>query len=70
MDGTTLIIIVVIALPVLVIWALSKAAALRGPMPPARQGRESVELLVTDAVHEEPPEEDSDAEPRRRDSGL
>ena len=65
MDGTTLIIIGVIALPVLVIWALSKSAALRGPMPPARQRRDSIDTLVTDAVHEEPPEENSNAEPRR-----
>ena len=65
MDGTTLIIIVAIALPVLVIWALSKSAALRGPMPPPRQRRESIDTLVTDVVHEEPPEEDSDAGPRR-----
>lgn len=65
MDGTTLIIIVAIALPVLVIWALSKSAALRGPMPPARQRRNSVDMLVTDVVHEEPPEHDSDAAPRR-----
>ena len=65
MDGTTLIIIVAIALPVLVIWALSKSAALRGPMPPPRQRRDSIDMLVTDVVHEEPPEEDSDAAPRR-----
>lgn len=65
MDGTTLIIIAVIALPVLVIWALSKSAALRGPMPPPRQRRDSVDMLVTDAVYEEPAE-DAETEPRPR----
>ena len=71
MDGTTLIIIVVIALPVLLVWALSKSAALRGPMPPPRQRRDSVDLLVTDVVHEDPPE-DADVEPapRRTDDGF
>jgi hypothetical protein len=61
MDATTLIIVLAIALPVLVIWALSKAAALRGPMPPAAQGRHPVGTLVTEAVPEEP---DDDDEPR------
>lgn len=58
MDATTLIIIGAVALPVVIVWALSKSAALRGPMPPARQARAPVEMLVTDAIQEEHPEDD------------
>jgi hypothetical protein len=60
MDATVVILIIVIALPVLVIWALSKSAALRGPMPPAGHGREPVETLVTEAVPEEHPDDEED----------
>jgi hypothetical protein len=58
MDATVLILIVAIAVPVLVVWALSKSAALRGPSPPAAQRRRPVETLVTEAIPEEPPEEE------------
>jgi hypothetical protein len=58
MDATVLILIVAIAVPVLVVWALSKSAALRGPRPPAAQRRRPVETLVTDAIPEEPPEDE------------
>jgi hypothetical protein len=78
MDVTILIVIGAVALPVLIVWALSKSAALRGPMPPARQPRpEPVEMLVTDAIQEEPPEDDDftvepdrPADPRGPGAGL
>jgi heme/copper-type cytochrome/quinol oxidase subunit 2 len=58
MDATLVIVLIVIALPVLVIWALSKSAGMRGPAPPAPQSRKPVEMLVTDAVPEEHPDDE------------
>jgi len=50
-DPVVIIILVVVLLPVAVIWALAKSAALRGPAQ-RRMPRRPVETLVTEAVPE------------------
>jgi hypothetical protein len=57
MDPIVLVIIVAIGTPVGVIWALSKSAALRGPLP-RPESRRPVEALVTDVIPEEHPDDD------------
>lgn len=58
-DGTLIIVLVVILMPLAVVWALSKSASLRGPM--ARpESRRPVGALVTEAIPEERHEAEDD----------
>jgi hypothetical protein len=57
-DPIVLIILIVVGTPTAVIWALSKSASLRGPAPRPVESRKPVDLLVTDVIPEEHPEED------------
>lgn len=59
MDPIVIIILIAVLLPVAVIWALSKSASMRGPMPRA-ESRRPVETLVTEALPEEHPDKDAD----------
>jgi hypothetical protein len=56
-DFLVVVLALLIIVPVAVVWALSKSAGLRGPMPPARASR-PVEALVTEVVPEEHPEQE------------
>lgn len=58
-DGTLVIAVIVVVMPLAVLWALSKSAALRGPL--ARpESRRPVGSLVTEVVPEKRPEEDEE----------
>lgn len=50
MDRTLALILILVCLPVITIWALAKAAKLRGPAPPPPESHERVEELVTHAL--------------------
>ena len=56
-DPIVLVIVLVVVMPVAVLWALTKAASLRGPAFRPQAGK-PVEALVTDVVPEEHPDED------------
>ena len=56
MDPLVLVIVIVVAMPLAVIWALAKSAQLRGPAP-RREPRRPVGALVTEAVPEDHPDE-------------
>ena len=55
-DPTLIVVIVVVVVPVLVVGALAYAARLRGPDTPP-ESRRRVEVLVTEAVPEEHPDD-------------
>jgi len=57
MDTWLLVAIIAITVPVAVIWALAKSAALRGPEP-RPGGKRRVESLVTEIVPDDRPEEE------------
>lgn len=59
-DPIVIVIILVIAMPLGVMWALAKSSQLRGPLP-RPESRRAVGSLVTEAVPEEHPDE-SDAD--------
>jgi hypothetical protein len=48
MDRTLIMVIVLICLPVITVWAMAKAASLRGPASPPEESHEPIEVLVTD----------------------
>ena len=57
MDSWLVVLIIAVTVPVVVIWALAKSAALRGPAP--RPGpRRPVESLVTEVIADDRPEEE------------
>ena len=61
MDPFVIVIVVVVVTPVAVVWALAKSSQLRGPT--TRPGsRRRVQSLVTEAVPEEPRDEDESAD--------
>jgi hypothetical protein len=60
-DQTIFIVAVVVLLPVGIIWALAKTASLRGPGSPAGESHRRVESLVTEAIPEDPAEDDDEA---------
>lgn len=69
------VIVLLVAMPVAALWALSKSASLRGPLP-RPESRKPVEALVTEVIPDERPEDDEPAasyeietEPPPRDSG-
>jgi hypothetical protein len=63
MDPIIVALALLIIVPIAVIWALSKSAALRGPMPRTNP-RKPVGALVTEVIPEEhPKEDDSEREP-------
>ena len=57
MDTWVIVLIVAVAAPVFVIWALAKSASLRGPEP-RPGGRRRVESLVTEVIADDRPEEE------------
>jgi hypothetical protein len=59
MDPIVLVIVIAVATPLAVIWALAKSAQLRGPAP-RPEPRRPVGSLVTEAIPEEHPEEADD----------
>ena len=50
MDKVLVIALILLCLPVFTVWAMAKAARLRGPKPPPEESRKHVARLVTDAV--------------------
>lgn len=48
MDTTVALALLLLCLPVVTIWALAKAAALRGPMPPAKETHHHIANLTTE----------------------
>lgn len=68
MDPWIIVGFAVLVVPVAVIWALAKSAALRGPEPRPGGGR-PVESLVTEVIPDDHPEEDDfpdNADPETR----
>ena len=59
MDPVVFVVIAVIVFPLLVLWALSRSASLRGPAVRA-ESHKPVEALVTDVIPEEHPEPEQD----------
>jgi hypothetical protein len=59
-DPVVLAVVIAVITPIGVIWALSKAASLRGPAP-RPEGRVPIQTLVTEAIPEEHPKEDDDS---------
>ena len=60
-DPIVLVIIVAIGMPLGVIWALAKTAQMRGPQP-RRESRRPVGSLVTEAIPEARPDDETDAD--------
>jgi hypothetical protein len=58
MDPIVLVIIIAVGTPLAVVAALAYSARLRGPAP-GKESRRRVDALVTEAIPEEPPEEQS-----------
>jgi hypothetical protein len=61
-DKTLFVALIVVLLPVGVVWAMVKSASLRGPAAPAPERRRPVGSLVTEAIPEEPPDDDHEVE--------
>ena len=61
MDPFVIVILVVVVTPVAVVWALAKSSQLRGRVPRA-ESRRRVQSLVTEAVPDEPRDEDESAD--------
>jgi hypothetical protein len=59
-DPVVLVIVLAVGMPIAVVFALAKAAQLRGPAP-RRESRRRVGSLVTEALPEEQPD-DADAD--------
>ena len=66
MDGTVVILLIVILMPLAILFALAKAASLRGPLQ-RPESRRPVGSLVTEAIPEEraEPDEDDESVPER-----
>jgi hypothetical protein len=58
-DPIVVALLLLVLVPVAIIWALSKSAALRGPSVPLSR-RKPVEALVTEVIPEGHPEDEED----------
>ena len=61
MDPIVLVIVLVIVMPLAAVWALARSAQLRGPAP-RRESKRPVGSLVTEAIPEEHPDDEADAD--------
>jgi hypothetical protein len=61
-DPLVIVLVIVIATPLAVMWALAKGAQLRGPAP-RKAPRRPVGGLITDAIPEQHPDEDGPGDP-------